>query len=98
MSKLTGGSDDLVSVNERQFISDAIKQGRRIDGRAQFDYRTLRIAFGSSPGRVQIQLGQTKYAMAYFDSVPEIFFIFFPSATHFLSPFFPLQGTSSDDM
>lgn len=55
--------DDPISLNEKNFVLDALNNGKRIDGRGFFDYRTLRIVFGVSSGCVQVQLGQTKYAV-----------------------------------
>lgn len=60
----SGAQDDLLSLNEKNFLLDALNAGRRVDGRGFYDYRTLRIVFGTAPGCVQIQLGQTKYEIS----------------------------------
>ncbi|XP_049848526.1 uncharacterized protein LOC126315317 [Schistocerca gregaria] len=60
MAKAESQRDDLVSSNEKQFIINAINEERRIDGRGIFDYRALKISFGSKWGSVQVQLGQTR--------------------------------------
>jgi len=64
------GTDDLVSLNERKFILDAIAKDKRVDGRAPFDFRPLRIAFGKGPGRVQLSLGNTKFVPYIFAVAP----------------------------
>eukprot|EP01128_Nolandella_sp_AFSM9_P012875 TRINITY_DN9711_c0_g1_i1.p1 TRINITY_DN9711_c0_g1~~TRINITY_DN9711_c0_g1_i1.p1 ORF type:complete len:433 (+),score=123.16 TRINITY_DN9711_c0_g1_i1:107-1300(+) len=55
-----GPKDELVSRNEREFIEESLREGLRVDGRAVFDYRALRITFGKEHGQVQIQLGRTR--------------------------------------
>lgn len=64
MSRGESQSDELVSLSERKFILEAIANEQRIDGRGLYDVRTLRIAFGSTWGRVQVQLGSTRYVLA----------------------------------
>ncbi|KAF9962088.1 hypothetical protein BGZ72_010694 [Mortierella alpina] len=48
------------STNEREFLLQALKEGARIDGRKFYDFRTLRLAFGSDYGAVEVQLGNTR--------------------------------------
>lgn len=60
MSKGESQSDDLISLSERNFILDSIQGEQRIDGRGLYDVRTLRLSFGSTWGRVQVQLGSTR--------------------------------------
>ncbi|ORX74911.1 ribosomal protein S5 domain 2-like protein [Linderina pennispora] len=45
---------------ESQFALDALRQGIRVDGRGIYDYRTLKIACGPTPGLVEVQLGETR--------------------------------------
>jgi len=59
------GQDDLVSLNERNFILSAVAENKRIDGRGPYDFRSLKITFGNEPGRVNVRLGQTKYELFY---------------------------------
>eukprot|EP01127_Copromyxa_protea_P018322 TRINITY_DN573_c0_g1_i1.p1 TRINITY_DN573_c0_g1~~TRINITY_DN573_c0_g1_i1.p1 ORF type:complete len:459 (+),score=113.42 TRINITY_DN573_c0_g1_i1:3-1379(+) len=52
---------DPVSSNELKFISSAICESQlRMDGRGVYDFRTLKITFGSEYGQVQVQLGTTR--------------------------------------
>ena len=51
-----------VSQNEQEFIVNALQEERRIDGRKLSDYRSLKISFGSRPGHVEVQLGETRSA------------------------------------
>ncbi|KAG0005084.1 hypothetical protein BGZ79_006947 [Entomortierella chlamydospora] len=48
------------STNEREFLLSALKEGARIDGRKFYDFRTLRLSFGSDYGAVEVQLGNTR--------------------------------------
>ncbi|KAG0260701.1 Exosome complex component RRP45 [Actinomortierella ambigua] len=48
------------SNNEREFLLQALKDGHRIDGRKFYDFRTLRLSFGSEFGAVEVQLGNTR--------------------------------------
>lgn len=50
-----------VSTNELKFISTAIcEKQMRMDGRGVYDFRTLKINFGTEYGQVQVQLGTTR--------------------------------------
>ncbi|KAG0231754.1 Exosome complex component RRP45 [Actinomortierella wolfii] len=48
------------SNNECEFLLQALKDGLRIDGRKFYDFRTLRLSFGSDFGAVEVQLGNTR--------------------------------------
>ncbi|KAG2232668.1 ribosomal protein S5 domain 2-type protein [Thamnidium elegans] len=48
------------SLNERAFVLEALKQGRRVDGREVYDVRPLSITLGSDYGHVEVHLGKTK--------------------------------------
>jgi hypothetical protein len=61
MAKAESQTDDLISSNERSFIIGSISEEKRVDGRGLFDFRTVRLSFGSTWGRVQVQLGATRY-------------------------------------
>ena len=61
MAKAESQYDDLISLSEKNFVINSIADSTRIDGRGLYDVRTLRISFGSTWGRVQVQLGATKY-------------------------------------
>lgn len=50
------------SVNEVNFLLEALKQGRRVDGREVYDMRSLDIKLGSDYGYVEVQLGRTRVA------------------------------------
>jgi len=48
------------SINEKNFLYEALRQGKRIDGRGIYDVRNIRITFGNQYGHVQVQLGKTR--------------------------------------
>ena len=52
--------DEPLSVNERDFIVEALGEGCRIDGRSKADMRSLRISAGPARGTVEGQLGDTR--------------------------------------
>ncbi|KKK21658.1 putative exosome complex endonuclease 2 [Aspergillus ochraceoroseus] len=48
-----------LSIAERDFILDALREDVRLDGRAADQLRPLNISFGEEYGHVKVQLGQT---------------------------------------
>lgn len=67
------------SLNERQFVLQALKEGLRLDGRKFDQYRSLELTFGDQYGVVEVSLGKTKFV---FNSI--LFVLYF---THqFLRP------------
>ena len=51
-----------VSLNEQNFILQALRENARIDGRQRDAYRTLQLTFGDEHGLAEVQLGKTRYA------------------------------------
>lgn len=51
-----------LSVAEREFILEALRQDARLDGRGADQFRPLKISFGEEYGHVKLQLGKTRYA------------------------------------
>eukprot|EP00741_Cyanophora_paradoxa_P014290 tig00020780_g13782.t1 len=52
---------EALSKIERDFILQALREGgQRLDGRRPFDYRKIRITFGTDTGLAEVQLGQTR--------------------------------------
>ncbi|KAJ5669042.1 Exoribonuclease phosphorolytic domain 1 [Penicillium macrosclerotiorum] len=49
-----------LSVSERDFILEALRQDARLDGRNLDQFRPLRIDFGDEYGHVSLQLGKTR--------------------------------------
>ncbi|KAI7824988.1 ribosomal protein S5 domain 2-type protein [Kickxella alabastrina] len=45
---------------ETAFVLEALRKNVRVDGRGIYDYRTLRISCGPTPGLAEVQLGQTR--------------------------------------
>eukprot|EP01130_Rhizamoeba_saxonica_P016527 TRINITY_DN765_c0_g1_i3.p2 TRINITY_DN765_c0_g1~~TRINITY_DN765_c0_g1_i3.p2 ORF type:complete len:377 (-),score=102.55 TRINITY_DN765_c0_g1_i3:2002-3132(-) len=90
--------DDPISLNEQQFIKQAIAEQMRIDGRGLYDFRSLKITFGDSFGKVQVQLGRTRILIVtscevvepYPDRPTEGFF-------HFNINFSPMSSPIFDD-
>lgn len=52
-----------ISVNERAFIQEALKEQTRLDGRALDAFRPLELTFGDEYGVADVQLGKTRYVM-----------------------------------
>ncbi|KAI9012605.1 ribosomal protein S5 domain 2-type protein [Phycomyces nitens] len=50
------------SINESQFLLNALREGRRVDGRGVYDMRSIELSFGQDFGYVQVQLGKTRIA------------------------------------
>jgi len=53
------GRPDLISLNEREFIANALNEGLRIDGRSPYDYRELSITFRGL-GHAEASIGSTR--------------------------------------
>jgi hypothetical protein len=51
-----------ISVNERAFIQDALKEQIRLDGRAFDAFRPIELTFGDEYGVADVQLGKTRCA------------------------------------
>jgi hypothetical protein len=50
-----------ISVNERAFIQEALKENLRLDGRAFDAFRPITLTFGDEYGVADVQLGKTRY-------------------------------------
>lgn len=50
-----------LSVNEKVFILEALREGLRLDNRPLEAYRPVELTFGEEFGQVNVQLGKTKY-------------------------------------
>lgn len=49
-----------LSLNEREFILQALRQDFRVDNRAFDEYRPLELTFGEEYGVADVQLGKTR--------------------------------------
>ena len=49
------------SLNERQFIRDALFESIRLDGRQLDQFRNLDLTFGDDYGVADVRLGKTRY-------------------------------------
>eukprot|EP01134_Creolimax_fragrantissima_P001969 CFRG1969T1 len=49
-----------VSTAEKQFILDNIKRSKRLDGRGVYDYRKIKLTYGTEYGHVEVQLGRSR--------------------------------------
>ncbi|KAL8783932.1 MAG: hypothetical protein Q9213_004262 [Squamulea squamosa] len=49
-----------LSINERTFVLEALKQDIRLDGRALESYRDIQLSFGDEYGVADVQLGKTR--------------------------------------
>lgn len=50
----------LLSVTERDFILNALREDVRLDGRGFDQLRPLNVSFGEEYGHVKVQLGKTR--------------------------------------
>lgn len=50
-----------LSVAERDFILEALRENVRLDGRGADQFRPLNLSFGEEHGHVKLQLGKTRY-------------------------------------
>lgn len=50
-----------ISLNEREFIKQALQEQIRIDRRAFDAFRPLELTFGDEYGVADVQLGKTRY-------------------------------------
>ncbi|KAL1914767.1 uncharacterized protein VTP21DRAFT_8025 [Calcarisporiella thermophila] len=48
------------SINEKEFLLEALRQGLRVDGRRPNDMRSLKLKFRDEFGQVDVQLGRTR--------------------------------------
>src|SRR5262249_30442573 len=53
--------DVELSVNEKNFVLEALKKGLRIDGREFDAFRDVKIEFGEEYGLVDVTLGKTRF-------------------------------------
>lgn len=51
------------SLNERQFIRDALFESIRLDGRQLDQFRNLDLTFGDDYGVADVRLGKTRYTL-----------------------------------
>lgn len=49
-----------LSIAERDFILEALREDVRLDGRGPDQFRTLSLEFGDEYGHVKLQLGKTR--------------------------------------
>jgi hypothetical protein len=52
-----------ISLNEREFIKQALQEQIRIDRRAFDAFRPLELTFGEEYGVADVQLGKTRYVI-----------------------------------
>ena len=54
-----------ISLNNNEFITEAIKQGLRMDGREMLELRNISLTFHkqSNPSIVEVTLGKTRYVI-----------------------------------
>lgn len=53
------------SLNEKQFVLQALQENLRLDGRELDQYRPLELEFGDQYGVANVTLGKTKYVDAF---------------------------------
>jgi exosome complex component RRP45 len=58
------------SLNERQFVSQALQENLRLDGREFDQYRPLELTFGDQHGVADVTLGKTRCAVLSHPDLP----------------------------
>ena len=53
------------SLNERTFVTQALHEGHRLDGRALDEFRKLELSFGEQYGVADVTLGKTRYVGSF---------------------------------
>lgn len=48
------------SLNEKEFIVQALQENLRLDGRGFHDFRPLSLTFGDEYGAAEVSLGKTR--------------------------------------
>ncbi len=48
------------SLNEKNFLLEALQENLRLDGRGFTDYRPLELGFGDEHGVAEVRLGKTR--------------------------------------
>ena len=48
------------SLNEREFVLQALLENVRVDGRSLEDFRDIKLTFGDEYGVVDVKLGKTR--------------------------------------
>ena len=51
------------SLNERQFVLQALQENLRLDGREFDQYRSLELSFGDQYGVADVTFGKTRYGL-----------------------------------
>ena len=55
------GKEAAVSLNEKQFVLQALREGFRLDGRKPLDYRSISIRLNNQQrGLADVQIGKTR--------------------------------------
>jgi exosome complex component RRP45 len=96
---------EKVSLNERDFLVASLAEGRRLDGRGLYDYRTLKISFPYQPGYCEVQLGHTRVYVVvrcevvepFPDRPTEGFFLFNTEFSPMASQSFEVGGRVSEE-
>ena len=50
----------MISDAQRSVTLTGLRQGLRVDGRAVYDLRNVKISFGNETGNCEVQLGRTR--------------------------------------
>ena len=51
-----------LTLNEREFVLEALQEGLRVDGRGLHDYRNIDLQVGEEYGQTEVRLGKTRSA------------------------------------
>lgn len=54
-----------LSLNEREFILQALREGLRVDNRSFDAFRPLGLTFGDEYGVANVQLGKTRFDLSF---------------------------------
>lgn len=68
-----------LSVAERDFILEALRENVRLDGRGTDEFRPLNLSFGDEYGHVKLQVGKTRLVPYQWPLCKSLVLIFCPS-------------------
>ena len=58
------------SLNEKQFVAQALQENLRLDGREFDQYRPLELSFGDQYGVADVTLGRTRWVLLLSTPLP----------------------------
>ena len=87
-----------VNLNNKEFIINALKENKRLDGRSLLESRPIEIEFGAPLGCVTIKLGECKLVDCFWQNDTPLYYlqsnVLSQLHSHRTIPRTPLRGTN----